>query len=124
MFIAGQVFSENQNTPKQTQIILLKSHIGASPTAPRAHSLAPRSAGVLAGCGAGVPPARITKGNYLCTATGSRTPASLASFAALSVASQVKSGSLRPKCPYAAVFLKIGRRSFSDSIIPLGVKEK
>src|SRR5215469_8372721 len=26
-------------------------------------------------------------------------------FAALSVASQVKSGSLRPKCPYAAVFL-------------------
>ena len=57
MFIAGQVFSENQNTPKQTQIILLKSRIGASPTAPRAHSLAPRSAGVLASCGAGVSPA-------------------------------------------------------------------
>ena len=31
--------------------------------------------------------------------TDSRTPASLASFAALSVASQVKSGSLRPKWP-------------------------
>jgi len=38
-------------------------------------------------------------------ATGSRRPASLASFAALSVASHVKSESLRPKCPYAAVFL-------------------
>jgi hypothetical protein len=32
-------------------------------------------------------------------ATGSCKPASLASLAALSVASQVKSGSLRPKCP-------------------------
>ena len=42
---------------------------------------------------------------YLRAAAGSRNPASLASFAALSVASQVKSGSLRPKCPYAAVFL-------------------
>ena len=44
---------------------------------------------------------------YLRTAcaTGSRTPASLANFAALSVASHVKSGSVRPKCPYAAVFL-------------------
>jgi hypothetical protein len=36
---------------------------------------------------------------YFRAAAGSRTPASLASFAALSVASQVKSGSLRPKCP-------------------------
>jgi hypothetical protein len=42
---------------------------------------------------------------YLRTPAVSRTPASLASFAALSVFSQVKSGSLRPKCPYAAVFL-------------------
>ena len=42
---------------------------------------------------------------YLRTATGSRSPASLASFAALSVASHVKSESLRPKWPYAAVFL-------------------
>src|SRR5438105_9066881 len=38
---------------------------------------------------------------YLRTAcpTGSRNPASLASFSALSVASHVKSGSVRPKCP-------------------------
>ncbi len=42
---------------------------------------------------------------YLRAATGSRKPASLASFAALSVASHVKSASLRPKWPYAAVFL-------------------
>src|SRR5215813_11451854 len=34
---------------------------------------------------------------------GSRRPDSLASLAALSVASQVKSLSVRPKCPYAAV---------------------
>src|SRR2546423_3411600 len=37
--------------------------------------------------------------------TVSRTPASLANLSALSVASHVKSGSTRPKCPYAAVFL-------------------
>ena len=37
------------------------------------------------------------------TTADSFNPASLASAAALSVASQVKSGSLRPKCPYAAV---------------------
>jgi hypothetical protein len=36
---------------------------------------------------------------YLRAATGSRNPASLASFPALSVPSHVKSGSLRPKCP-------------------------
>src|SRR5690348_8940207 len=106
---AGYTLLRNQNTSKLAQIMLLK---------------ASRSAGVLAGCGAGVSPTRTTKGNYLRTATGSRTPASVASLAALSVASQVKSGSLRPKCPYAAVFLKIGRRSFRDSIIPFGVKEK
>ena len=33
------------------------------------------------------------------------TPASFLSFAALSVFSQVNSGSVLPKCPYAAVFL-------------------
>jgi len=123
MFIARQVFSENQSTPKTAQIMLLKSRIGASPVAPASiaqRPVAPASSPALARASR----PRITKGNYLRTATGSRTPASLASFAALSVASQVKSGSLRPKCPYAAVFLKIGRRSFSDSIIPFGVKEK
>jgi hypothetical protein len=37
--------------------------------------------------------------NYFRAATAAPTPASLASAAALSVASQVKSGSFRPKCP-------------------------
>ena len=48
-----------------------------------------------------------TQQNYLRTAcpAASRNPASLASPSALSVASHVKSGSVRPKCPYAAVFL-------------------
>src|SRR6266446_9945402 len=48
-----------------------------------------------------------TQQTYLRTAcpTGSRNPASLASPSALSVASHVKSGSVRPKCPYAAVVL-------------------
>ena len=52
-------------------------------------------------------PAQTIRQTYLLTAcpTGSRIPASLASFSALSVASHVKSGSVRPKCPYAAVFL-------------------
>ena len=44
----------------------------------------------------GIPAAAVL---YFRAATGSATPASLASFAALSVFSQVKSGSLRPKCP-------------------------
>ena len=43
--------------------------------------------------------AKIAKKNYFRAAAGCPTPASLASFAALSVASQVKSASLRPKCP-------------------------
>ena len=37
--------------------------------------------------------------NYLWAATGAPAPAALASLAALSVASQVKSASLRPKWP-------------------------
>src|SRR4051812_40265402 len=41
---------------------------------------------------------------YLRTVAASRSPASLANLAALSVASHVKSGSERPKWPYAAVF--------------------
>src|SRR5207245_2639500 len=39
------------------------------------------------------------------TVTASRTPADSRSAAALSVASHENSGSVRPKCPYAAVFL-------------------
>jgi len=39
------------------------------------------------------------KARYFRAPAVSRTPASLANFAALSVNSQVKSGSLRPKCP-------------------------
>ncbi len=39
------------------------------------------------------------RSDYFREATAAPTPASLASFAALSVFSQVKSGSLRPKCP-------------------------
>ncbi len=46
----------------------------------------------------------VVKKNYFFAPTGSCFKwASTASLAALSVLSQVKSGSLRPKCPYAAV---------------------
>ena len=51
-------------------------------------------------------------------------PVSFFSSFALSVFSQVKSGSSRPKCPYAAVFLKIGLCKSNVAMISLGVVGK
>jgi hypothetical protein len=50
--------------------------------------------------------------------------AAAARSAAASVRSQVKSRSLRPKCPYAAVRWKIGRRRSSRSMIAAGRRSK
>ena len=59
--------------------------------------------GVTRGTSPNVPVSSYRNYRFAACKAGSRSPASLASLAALSVASQVKSLSVRPKWPYAAV---------------------
>ena len=56
-------------------------------------------------------PSKFSRANLVFRSLFNYSPASLRKILALSVFSQVNSGSFRPKCPYDAVFLKIGRRS-------------
>src|ERR1041384_2924637 len=51
-------------------------------------------------------------------------PAASRSACALSIRSHVKSRSSRPKCPYAAVFAKIGRRRSRSRMIAPGRRSK